>query len=166
MGPLMPPTECEGFRLPTEAEWEYAARAGETGAYWYGGELLADDYDRCDELPVYLSNGMSLDTLSLYCNNSGGRREGVPEFVALRPPGPQGLYDLVGNLHEWLHDVYAAYPEGPLTDPWGPDTPGDHAHRSVSWASAPQRTRLAARHVFPTSTRGIITGIRLARTLP
>jgi formylglycine-generating enzyme required for sulfatase activity len=85
---------CRGFRLPTEAEWEYAARAGTTGER-YG----------------------PLDAIAWYEGNSGGRTQPVRGKQA----NAWGLYDMIGNVWEWTHDWYGAY-GGAATDPVGPGT--------------------------------------------
>jgi formylglycine-generating enzyme required for sulfatase activity len=81
------------FRLPTEAEWEYACRAGTQTAYYWGDEMDPD----------YAWSWM----------NSGGK----PNPVAQKRPNAFGLYDMSGNVWEWTSDFWGLYPEGPVTDP-------------------------------------------------
>jgi len=87
------------YRLPTEAEWEYACRAGSTSAYSFGR--------RSESLSAY----------AWFVNNSNGQTHPVRE----RKPNAWGLYDMHGNVWEWCSDWYGDYQSTPLTDPRGPD---------------------------------------------
>lgn len=101
--------ECEGYRLPTEYEWEYAARAGTISAT-YGGDVTNLASTECEHEP-------SLDDVGWYCCNSGNRAHPVAQKL----PNAWGLHDLVGSLPEWTGDLIdgLGYGEGPLTDPKG-----------------------------------------------
>jgi formylglycine-generating enzyme required for sulfatase activity len=116
-----------GGRIPTEAEWEYAARAGTRGAR-YG----------------------NLDDISWYLNNS----EQQPHEVAQKRPNAYGLYDMLGNLWEWVYDRYGPLDATPGVhmDPQGP-TSGDDSRilRGGSWGDAPKRVRVSDRHSHDTS---------------
>lgn len=92
------------YRLPTEAEWEYAARAN-TATALASGDLTAEgcDYDE------------NLDIIGWYCYNSPDG----PQPVAQKLPNNWGLYDMHGNVWEWCHDTLGPYPMGPVTDPKG-----------------------------------------------
>ncbi len=130
--------DCNGYRLPTEAEWEYAARAGTTVAR-------------------YVSR---LDNIAWYEGNSGGN----PRPVAQMAPNAWGLHDMLGNVWEWVWDDHAPYPEGAAKDPLGPDRRFERVHRGGGWTSAASDCRAARRDYNQTTYRFSDLGFRLART--
>ncbi|MCX6872234.1 MAG: formylglycine-generating enzyme family protein [Verrucomicrobia bacterium] len=101
------------YRLPTEAEWEYACRAGTTGSYNVTGAS-----DSADSLK-------SADYLGSFANVGGG----CPTTVGGRKPNKWGLYDMHGNVYEWCLDWYGPYPNGKVADPTGPATGGKRVAR-------------------------------------
>jgi formylglycine-generating enzyme required for sulfatase activity len=128
-----------GGRLPTEAEWEYAARAGSTAAR-YG----------------------PIDEIAWYADNSGAKTHPVGQMK----PNSWGLYDMLGNVLEWTADGYAKdyYRRSPERDPKGPDPPGDlRVLRGGSWGYGPWVVRASYRYrVEPEGRVGYI-GFRCAR---
>ena len=117
---------ADGYRLPTEAEWEYACRAGTTAAYPFG-----DDPSR----------------LRRYAWFKGNKRLG-PQPVGTREPNPWGLYDTCGNVWEWCHDFYAEdyYARSPERDPVGPPSGKNRVLRGGCWNSRPNLCRAAYRN--------------------
>ena len=129
---------CKGYRLPTEAEWEYAARAGTTAAT-YG----------------------NLDSLAWYNENSGYATHPVGQ----KQPNPWGLYDMLGNVTEWTGDWYGDYP-GTVTDPTGPAAGSSRVIRGGSWDSDARGARAAFRSYRMPDFRQVNLGFRLSRTAP
>lgn len=118
---------AEGYRLPTEAEWEYAARAGTDGAYEFG---------TADKLRSY----------SWFADTASERTHAVGE----KKPNRWGLYDLYGNVSEWCEDVYSPtyYKESPTDNPKGPPSPGKDVMRVMrggSWKSSADMCRVTFR---------------------
>lgn len=137
---------CDGFRLPLEAEWEYAARAGETSTYGNGGSLVAGDEDNCDG-ELLLDSGARLDDMGWYCGNSGDTTQPVARLV----PNALYLYDMSGNVAEWVNDWYSeTYGYGETIDPWGPGNGSWRVVRGGSFAAEPEGVRVSGRgHVEP-----------------
>jgi formylglycine-generating enzyme required for sulfatase activity len=136
------------YRLPTEAEWEYACRAGKFSSCSEGEiiELF------CDQDP-------SLDAVGWYCGNS----DRVTHPVAQKKPNPWGLYDLHGNVLEWCQDWYGTYPATPQTDPTGPITGPGRVIRGGSWFSNAKSCRSAARFFWSPNAKSDFIGFRLLR---
>ncbi len=149
--------DCEGFRLPTEAEWEYAARGGTRTAFYSGDITPQPNRGTC-----YLEP--NLEEVAWYCNNSGDTTHPVGRQRA----NGWGLHDVLGNTSEWTSDYpEAAHAPGPLVDPAG--TIEDVAGRvtkggsAVLWSSL---LRAASRGESSWTYAGTGTGLRLVRTLP
>ena len=105
--------ECEGYRLPTEAEWELVARSGTTYDFWtgegshYGGNIAAMDGGDCyDTLIDDGASNPSLRDYAWYCRYEPWDN---PEDVGLKEPNGFGVYDMHGNIDEWTHDNFTEY---------------------------------------------------------
>ena len=125
------------YRLPTEAEWEYAARAGTSGDR-YGGDL---------------------DAIAWYGGNSGGRTHAVGQ----KAPNAWGLHDMLGNVGEWVQDWYGDYPGGSVTDPQGPASGSYRVYRGGSWLFVARYCRASNRNLNTPGDRIRILGFRLLR---
>ena len=136
------------YRLPTEAEWEYAARAGTTTAF-YNGDITQEGYDPIDP---------NLDAIGWYRGNSGS----TTHLVAQKLPNAWGLFDMSGNVWEWVQDWYGNYPENAVTDPVGPETASYRVARGGSWNDSARYCRSAHRNRTNPSNRVNGLGFRLA----
>lgn len=138
-----------GFRLPTEAEWEYACRAGTT-THFGSGDTSTD-----------------LDRTGWYLGNSGG----TPHPVGMKEPNAWGLYDMHGNVWECCYDGYdetypsGNYPDEPVTDPTGYDTFNHRIIRGGAWNSRAAECRSAVRGAFWTGGGSDFLGFRVARSV-
>lgn len=129
------------FRLPTEAEWEYAARAGSSERFSFG-----DD-------PEY----RTLANHAWFYS----RAEGRSHPVGTKRPNAWNLYDMYGNVWEWCSDWFAPYPPGPAADPQGPPTGREKVIRGGSWFNEPEALRSANRHRHTPESRQTNLGLRL-----
>ena len=140
------PYECEGYRLPTEAEREYAARAGTTTAF-YNGDITEPT-----------SSDPNANEIAWYRDNSGSTTHAVKG----KTPNAWGLYDMSGNVFEWTWDWYGSY-SGDVTDPTGPSSGSYRVRRGGSWFSYARDVRVAYRSFG--ARRPQLAAFRLARTL-
>ncbi|MBI2805627.1 MAG: SUMF1/EgtB/PvdO family nonheme iron enzyme [Planctomycetes bacterium] len=141
-----------GFRLPTEAEWEYACRAGTKTPFYFGDTISTDQANYAGDY-VYGKG------------KKGVNRQKTTPVGSLPYPNAWGLYDMHGNVWEWCADWYAVYPDGEQVDPQGPTTGDGRVLRGGSFYGNPWFARSANRgRGGPANLlRGI--GLRVARTL-
>ena len=134
------------YSLPTEAEWEYAARAGSDTAFATGGiSVLNCEYDS------------NLDAMGWYCGNANGETQPV----AQKQPNAWGLYDMHGNVEEWCQDWYGDYPSGAVTDPTGPSSGSRRVFRSGCYYFKARYCRSARRSKLVPGIKGHTLGFRL-----
>jgi formylglycine-generating enzyme required for sulfatase activity len=146
---------CPGYRLPTEAEWEYAYRAKTSSAYYSG----ANDANRCADI---VSLDAKADAIGWYFPNAAGSTHGV----GAKQPNSWGLFDMAGNVAEWCHDgLTVNLGNLQATDPVTP--PSASAYRIVrggSWSSTAQALRAAHRGHYAATTRNGMVGLRCVRS--
>ena len=158
--------QCRGYRLPTEAEWEYAARSGTTKSIWTpngGGDLFEEDIHSCAQ-GITLDDGTPLEDIAWFCANAEDKTHEVGQKIA----NAWGLYDMHGNVWEWCEDVWHENYKGAPTDgsAWiEGGAQGVRVLRGGSWISLALALRSAYRYRNYRDNRFNDYGFRLARTL-
>jgi formylglycine-generating enzyme required for sulfatase activity len=141
--------QADGWRLPTEAEWEYLCRAGSPTAYPSG-----------DITELNCRFDANLDAVGWYCGNGAT----APAPVGQKAANDFGLYDMNGNLREWCWDWYGELSAEAVLDPSGPDTGTQRVCRGGSWYVTSQDCRSAARGHLPPDSADDTVGLRVVRT--
>ena len=163
--------DCTGYRLPTEAEWEYACRAGTTTALYSGGLSIVGE-----------RNAPELDPISWYGGNSGAKYEGGYDSpwtemqypaaksgthpVGQKKANPWGLFDMLGNVWEWCWDFRSdCYGAAAVVDPTGPTEISERVYRGGSWYVHAHSVRCAVRSGRMGGERDDSVGFRPVRLL-
>jgi formylglycine-generating enzyme required for sulfatase activity len=136
------------YRLPTEAEWEYAARAGTSSRYWWGEKMQAGKAN---------------------CKDCGGEWSNTaPANVDAFPPNPFGIYGMNGGVWEWVEDCWHKDYDGAPTDgsAWAASDCRENVIRGGSWHLDSTYAHSASRFTYDTQVRYVDNGFRVAKTLP
>ena len=139
-------SEGDLYRLPTEAEWEYACRAGSLSAFCFG-----DDIETLFEYGWFRKNAVNIG--EKYAHQIGEKK-----------PNSFGLYDMHGNVWEWCQDWYGDYPSGVVTDPMGPSSVSKRVYRGSCWNDFAWRCRSANRGGEAPGVRRAYLGFRVLRS--
>ncbi|MBN8547601.1 MAG: SUMF1/EgtB/PvdO family nonheme iron enzyme [Ignavibacteria bacterium] len=133
---------ANGYRLPTEAEWEYAARGG------------------AQSTNTLYSGSNNIDAVAWYSGNSNNTTHDAGE----KSPNQLGIYGMNGNVWEWCWDWYGDYSAASQTNPTGPETGTHRVARGGSWSSSAQYSRVAVRYNFAPNLKYDFLGFRVVRT--
>ncbi len=141
------------YRLPTEAEWEYACRAGTTSPFYFGAAISTEQANFCNRAGIYNNGATGVD-----------RRKTTP--VGSFPANAFGLHDVHGNVFQWCQDWQADYPPEDVVDPQGPNEGHHRVLRGGSWCDDSSTCRSAFRQVCGPADAEPNTGFRVTFFLP
>ena len=140
------------YDLPTEAEWEYACRAGTDGAFHWGGSVRPDRFNYADRNTTFSGR-----------DQEGDDGHAASAAVGSYPPNPLGVHDMLGNVWEWCSDWYGRdyYRQSPTVDPRGPSSGHMRVCRGGAWNVFPPDARCAKRGAFIPEDGCIWVGFRV-----
>jgi formylglycine-generating enzyme required for sulfatase activity len=142
------------IRLPTEAEWEWACRAGSATAFWFGDTITTDQ--------------ANFDGTKLEGIGEPGVKRGETVAAGSFPANPWGLHEMHGNVFQWCRDSFGPYPRGPIDDPCSTNATksDDHVLRGGCWIHGASKCRSGARYFSPASYYAGSIGFRLVLARP
>lgn len=149
---------ANGYRLPTEAEWEYACRAGTSTPFYMENSPSADDANYYGHYPYEIEdNYFSQGNLEVQPGEYRQTTVAVDNFSE----NPYGLYNMHGNVSEWVWDYYGEYPKDAQTDPYGPEVGTLRVYRGGGWNDFAKNMRSAYRATMEQTKASFNIGIRL-----
>ncbi|MBR3181358.1 MAG: SUMF1/EgtB/PvdO family nonheme iron enzyme [Eggerthellaceae bacterium] len=152
---------ADGYRLPTEAEWEYACRAGTTGPFNLDHSISAEEANYYGHYPYEIEgNYFDQDVLDVKPGVYRGECIASASFA----PNAWGFYDMHGNVAEWVWDYYGAYDESGLQDPTGPNTGSLRVNRGGGWNDFAKNLRSGYRASLTPTSSSPSVGFRIARS--
>lgn len=146
--------DASGYRLPTEAEWEYACRAGTTSTFYWGNGL---DVDVAKRHCWFMENAIDQEWTEPHAKKAG------PQPVGTREPNGFGLYDMCGNVRQWCWDWYSRYSSADAIDPIGPATGTERIERGSNFNCDLPGLRSTYREYCNPMSRGFECGFRVVR---